>query len=110
MAKSRLLAAAFVLNGAAAMKQSWTFKEEDRPHFFIERFGFGPSGHMDVHVSNVEIDAREKSQIVQAGLLFVHVRNELSIEIKNEAYVVDKNMVLTLEDIVLCDFDAKITF
>ncbi|CAH0486640.1 unnamed protein product [Peronospora farinosa] len=54
------------------MKQSWMFEAEDRPHFFIERFGFGHSGHMDVHVSNVEINTPEKSYTIQAGLLFVH--------------------------------------
>ncbi|CAI5729231.1 unnamed protein product [Peronospora destructor] len=54
------------------MKQSWIFEAEDRPHFFIERFGVGPSGRMDVHVSNVEIKTPEKSHKIQAGLLFVH--------------------------------------
>ncbi|KAE8889286.1 hypothetical protein PF005_g7877 [Phytophthora fragariae] len=59
--------------GAAAMKQSWVFEREDRSHFLIERFGFGPSGRMDVRVSDVAIDAPEASaNDVQVGLLFVH--------------------------------------
>lgn len=61
--------------GAAAMKQSWSFEREDRSHFLIERFGFGPSGRMDVRVTDVAIEAADGSTEgadIQAGLLFVH--------------------------------------
>lgn len=73
MRKSTLLVAALVLDGAAAMKQSWAFEGEDRSHFLIERFGFGPAGRVDVRVSDVEINAPDDAEDVQAGLLFVHV-------------------------------------
>ncbi|KAF1783947.1 Lung seven transmembrane receptor-like [Phytophthora cactorum] len=32
------------LHDTLAMKQSWAFEGEDRSHFLIERFGFGPVG------------------------------------------------------------------
>ncbi|ETI38889.1 hypothetical protein L914_14871 [Phytophthora nicotianae] len=60
------------LHDTAAMKQSWVFEGEDRSHFLIERFGFGPSGRMDVSVSAVEMDVPKDAEEVQAGLLFVH--------------------------------------
>ncbi|KAF4136676.1 Lung seven transmembrane receptor [Phytophthora infestans] len=56
----------------SAMKQSWVFESEDRSHFFIERFGFGPSGRMDVSVSAVAMEVPEDAEEVQAGLVFVH--------------------------------------
>ncbi|KAL4159202.1 hypothetical protein PRNP1_004968 [Phytophthora ramorum] len=64
-----LLAGAY---DASAMKQSWAFEGEDRAHFLIERFGFGPAGRMDVRVSGVDISAPDDAENVQAGLLFVH--------------------------------------
>ncbi|KAG3103150.1 hypothetical protein PI124_g14236 [Phytophthora idaei] len=60
------------LHDTLAMKQSWAFEGEDRSHFLIERFGFGPSGRMDVSVSAVEMEEPEDAEEVQAGLLFVH--------------------------------------
>ncbi|KAF1783957.1 Lung seven transmembrane receptor-like [Phytophthora cactorum] len=60
------------LHDTLAMKQSWAFEGEDRSHFLIERFGFGPSGRMDVSVSAVEMEVPEDAEEVQAGLLFVH--------------------------------------
>ncbi|CAH0475453.1 unnamed protein product [Peronospora belbahrii] len=70
-----LLTTALMLPRTFGMKQSWIFTNEKRPYFFIERFGFGPNGHMDVRVSNIEIKNTtmlESSQPLQAGLLFVH--------------------------------------
>lgn len=72
---SMRLALALALIGlpnASAMKQSWAFKSEDRPHFLIERFGFGLNGRMDVSVSGVEIKNPDDAEKVQAGLLFIH--------------------------------------
>ncbi|OWY93238.1 Transmembrane protein [Phytophthora megakarya] len=60
------------LHSVAAMKQSWVFEGEDRSHFLIERFGFGPSGRMDVRVSDVAIKAPQEAEDIEAGLLFVH--------------------------------------
>ncbi|RLN32500.1 hypothetical protein BBO99_00007965 [Phytophthora kernoviae] len=67
----KLLLIALWTGSAAAMKQSWDFDDEDRSHFLIERFGFGPMGRMDVRVADVVVKAPVAGQ-VQAGLLFVH--------------------------------------
>jgi len=54
----------------AGLKQEWTFKQETRRQFLIERFGFEANGYMKLNV-NVNDDAN----IHKASILFVHVNS-----------------------------------
>ncbi|KAH9114382.1 hypothetical protein LEN26_007299 [Aphanomyces euteiches] len=53
---------------ASALKQSWSFKEETRRQFLIERFGFDVGGQMDVQVTIPALT----SQAPRSSILFVH--------------------------------------
>ncbi|RHY27001.1 hypothetical protein DYB32_007120 [Aphanomyces invadans] len=50
-----------------SLKQKWSFTEETRRQFLIERFGFDVGGHMDV-----QVDIPLLSQAPRSSLLFVH--------------------------------------
>ncbi|KAF0691152.1 Aste57867_17576 [Aphanomyces stellatus] len=69
-----MLAMCIVAHMANALKQSWSFKDETRRQFLIERFGFDVGGHMDVVVEIPKL-----SQAPRSSLLFVHVCSSLSI-------------------------------
>ncbi|ETV69062.1 hypothetical protein, variant [Aphanomyces astaci] len=49
------------------LKQKWSFTEETRRQFLIERFGFDVGGHMDV-----QVEIPHLSQAPRSSLLFVH--------------------------------------
>ncbi|RHY21415.1 hypothetical protein DYB25_006496 [Aphanomyces astaci] len=49
------------------LKQKWSFTEETRRQFLIERFGFDVGGHMDV-----QVEIPRLSQAPRSSLLFVH--------------------------------------
>lgn len=70
--------------GVCAMKQQWTFDQEDRREFSVERFGFGPAGSLHVRVTDVVVTAVSNQSFsastassqhnvdLIAGVLFVH--------------------------------------
>jgi hypothetical protein len=54
------------------LKQKWTFEDETRRHFLIERFGF------DVHgLFQAQVQIPKSSAVARTSILFVHVRVNL---------------------------------